>query len=292
MLSSMRVIRYNHSGMADEATSTTRKAAGASKTGTSGTGTGAHSEFEGDYRPAAETYLDPVNARVDPADYSFLLRLTSTLNTTLDLRTLLKRTSELVAEAIPYRIFAILLLDENSRELRMRYQIGHTPEIERMTFALGRGVVGQAALTRQPILLNDVSTAEYYIAASPTVRSELAIPLINKNKVIGVLDIESEEANYFRPEHMHLLTMTASRIAQVIQNARLYSRVTRQTQTLAVLNEIAVEITSILDLDQLFERIGQLLRRLIDYQMFTIMLVDSTGQRLVTRYSRLRVSMR
>jgi sigma-B regulation protein RsbU (phosphoserine phosphatase) len=266
--------------MADEATSSTRKAAGTSKTGA-----GAHSEFEGDYRPAAETYLDPVNARVDPADYSFLLRLFTMLNTTLDLRTLLKRTSELVSEAIPYRIFAILLLDENSRELRMRYQIGHTPEIERMTFALGHGVVGQAAQTRQPILLNDVSKADFYIPASPTVRSELAIPLINKNKVIGVLDIESEEANYFRPEHMHLLTLTASRIAQAIQNARLYSRVTRQAQALAVLNEIAVEITSILDLDQLFERIGQLLRRLIDYQMFTIMLVDTTGQRLVTRYS-------
>ena len=271
--------------MADEATSTTRKAANASKTDASKTNTGAHSEFEGDYRPAAETYLDPVNARVDPADYSFLLRLSSTLNTTLDLRTLLKRTSELVAEAIPYRIFAILLLDESSRELRMRYQIGHTPEIERMTFALGHGVVGQAAQTRQPILLNDVSKAEYYIPASPTVRSELAIPLINKNKVIGVLDIESEEANYFRPEHLHLLTLTASRIAQAIQNARLYSRVTRQAQALAVLNEIAVEITSILDLDQLFERIGQLLRRLIDYQMFTIMLVDATGQRLVSRYA-------
>ncbi|HTJ31584.1 MAG TPA: GAF domain-containing SpoIIE family protein phosphatase [Acidobacteriaceae bacterium] len=264
--------------MADEATSHTQKIAKKSQSEAKG------SEFEGDYRPASETYLDPINARVDPADYSFLLRLTSTLNTTLDLRTLLKRTSELVGEAIPYRIFAILLLDENTRELRMRYQIGHTPEVERMTFPLGRGVVGQAAQTRQPILLNDVSQADYYIAASPGVRSEIAIPLINKNKVIGVLDIESEEANYFRPEHLHLLTLTASRIAQAIQNARLYSRTTRQAQALAVLNEIAVEITSILDLDQLFERIGQLLRRLIDYQMFTIFLVDSTGQRLVPRY--------
>lgn len=264
--------------MADEATST-RIPAGAGKAGAQ-----KHADFEGDYRPAAETYLDPVNARIDAADYSFLLRLSETLNTTLDLRTLLKRTSEMVAEEIPYRIFAILLLDENTRELRMRYQIGHTPEIERMTFALGHGVVGKVAQTRQPILLNDVSQADYYVPASACVRSELAIPLINKNKVIGVLDIESEEANYFRPEHLHLLTLTASRIAQAIQNARLYSRTTRQAQALAVLNEIAVEITSILDLDQLFERIGQLLRRLIDYQMFTIMLVDPTGQRLVTRY--------
>ena len=84
---------------------------------------------------------------------------------------------------------------------------------------------------------------------------------------------------------MHLLTLTASRIGQAIQNARLYSRVTRQAQALEVLNEIAIDLTSILDLDQLFERIGQLLRRLIDYQMFSIMLVNSTGDRLVTRYT-------
>jgi phosphoserine phosphatase RsbU/P len=251
-------------------------------------------ELEGDYRPAsspnASAYLDPINARVDPADLSYLLRLTEALNTTLDLRTLLKRTSELIRVVIPYRIFAILLVDESGKELRMRYQIGHTPEIERMKIPLGHGVVGQVAQTRQAILLNDISepgnpVVENYIAANECVRSELAVPLINKNKVIGVLDIESEEANYFRPEHLHLLTMTASRIAQAIQNARLYSRVTRQAQALEVLNEIAVELTSILDLDQLFERIGQLLRRLIDYQMFTIMLVDSTGERLVTRYS-------
>ena len=82
-------------------------------------------------------------------------------------------------------------------------------------------------------------------------RSELAVPLIAKNKLIGVLDLESEKAGYFRPEHLHLLTLTASRIAQAIENARLYSRVSRQAQTLTVLNEISAELTSILELDPL-----------------------------------------
>jgi sigma-B regulation protein RsbU (phosphoserine phosphatase) len=247
-------------------------------------------ELEGDYRPAAGTYLDPINARVDAADYSFLLRLTEALNRTLDLRTLLKRTAELVKTVIDYRIFAILLIDESGKELRMRFQIGHTPEAERMQIPVGQGIVGRVAQTRQAILLNDINDsehteAEHYIPVNVHVRSELAVPLINKNKVIGVLDIESEERDYFKPEHLHLLTMTASRIGQAIQNARLYSRVTRQAQALEVLNEIAVELTSILDLDQLFERIGQLLRRLIDYQMFTLMLVNSAGDQLVTRYA-------
>ena len=213
------------------------------------------------------------------------MRLADTLNTTLDLQTLLSRTSELVRAIIPYRIFAIFLLNDRTNELRMRYQMGHTPQVERTRVPVGKGVVGQVALTRQPILLNDVSTADYYINANPDVRSELAVPLIAKNRLIGVMDIESEQQDFFREEHLHVLTLTASRIAQSIENARLYTRVSRQAQMLEVLNEIAVELASILDLNPLLERVGQLLRRLIDYQMFTIMLLDEKGETLVTRYA-------
>jgi phosphoserine phosphatase RsbU/P len=249
----------------------------------------AEPEYEGDYRPAQSTnplaHLDPVNVRVEPADLTYLVQLADALNTTLDLQTLLNRTSELVRAIINYRIFAIFLLNDRTHELRMRFQIGHTQEAERMRFPLGKGVVGQVALTRQAMLLNDVSSSPAYIAANPDVRSELAVPLIAKNRLIGVMDLESEQAGYFRPEHLHLLTLTASRIAQAIENARLYARVSRQAQTLTVLNEIAMELTSILDLDPLLERVGQLLRRLIDYQMFTIMLLDPKGETLITRYA-------
>src|ERR1700684_3346647 len=124
------------------------------------------------------------------------------------------------------------------------------------------------------MLINDVSRSKDYIEANPHVCSELAVPLIVKNRLIGVIDIESEQLNCFRPEHLHLLTLTASRIGQAIENARLYSRVARQAQTLRVLNEISRELTSILDLRPLFARIGQLLRRLFDFQFFTIWIIN------------------
>jgi sigma-B regulation protein RsbU (phosphoserine phosphatase) len=245
--------------------------------------------IEGDYRPADPAkpgaHLDPMNIRVEPADLAYLMQLADALNTTLELQTLLRRTSELVRTVIPYRIFAILLLNDRTRELRMRFQIGHTSEVERQPVPLGRGVVGQVAQTRQPVLLNDVSNSDIYYEVNPDVRAELGVPLIAKNRLIGVMDIESEQTGFFRPEHVRLLTLTASRIAQAIENARLYARVSRQAQTLSVLNEIATELTSILDLDPLLERVGQLLRRLIDYQMFTVMLLDPSGETLVTRYA-------
>lgn len=243
------------------------------------------SEYEGDYRPSRSAPLDSANPRVEQADVAYLMKLTDALNTTLDLQTLLTRTSELVRVIINYRIFAIFLLNDRTRELRMRFQIGHTPQVERTRLPVGKGVVGQVALTRQPILLNDVTTADFYINVNPEVRSELAVPLIAKNRLIGVMDLESTEEGYFTPEHQRMLTLTASRIAQAIENARLYARVSRQAQTLEVQNEIAVELASILDEGPLLERVGQLLRRLIDYQMFSIMLLDEKGETLVTRYA-------
>ncbi len=136
----------------------------------------------------------------------------------------------------------------------MRFQIGHTPEVERMRIRMGHGVVGEAAKRREAVLVNDVTQASNYINVNPDVRSEMAVPLIVKNRVIGVIDIQSEQVGYFRPEHLRMLTLTASRIGQAIENARLYSRASRQAQTLAVLNEISRELTSILNLDALLER--------------------------------------
>ena len=233
--------------------------------------------FEGDYRPISEK-VPKAQVRVEPDQTEFLMRLADALNSTLDFQTMMQRTADLVRAVIDYRIFAILLINDRTNDLRMRFQIGHSPEVERLRIKLGQGVVGQVAQTRQAVLINDVSQATNYINANPEVRSELAVPLIVKTRIIGVIDIQSEQPGYFRPEHLHLLQLTASRIAQAIENARLYTRVARQAQTLQVLNEISRELTSILDLDPLFESIGRLLRRIIDYQMFSIWIVNERDQ--------------
>jgi sigma-B regulation protein RsbU (phosphoserine phosphatase) len=246
----------------------------------------AEQSWEGDYRPvSSEGAQRPVQVHVDPLQTEFLVRLADALNTTLDLKTLLERTASLVRAVVDYRIFAILLVNDRTHDLRMRFQIGHKPEVERMRIRMGQGIVGEVAQSREPMVVNDVTSAANYINANPEVRSELAVPLITRNRMIGVIDIQSEQLNYFKQEHLHLLTLTASRIAGAIENARLYTRVARQAQTLQVLNEISREITSILDPDELLQRVGQLVRRIIDYQMFTVWLVNDRDQVLENRLS-------
>jgi sigma-B regulation protein RsbU (phosphoserine phosphatase) len=241
--------------------------------------------FEGDYRPASEGAAARVQVRTEPIQLAFLMRLANALNATLDLQTIMQQTAELVRAVIDFRIFAILLLNDRTNDLRMRYQIGHTPETERRRFRIGEGIIGEAAARKEPVLVNDVRTAPNYVSANDAVRSELAVPLIVKGRVIGVIDIESEEVGYFQEEHLRLLELTASRVAVAIENARLYTRVSRQAQTLSVLTEISRDLSSILDLDELLERIGQLLRRLIDYQMFSILLLNERDSVLETQFA-------
>src|SRR4051794_7203635 len=215
----------------------------------------------------------------------FLVEVADVVNTTLDLDTLLLRTAELVHRVIEYEIFAIMLLNEKTQELRIRFQIGHPPEFaERLRVKVGEGVTGRAAQTREAVLVNDVAADANYIKGVEGVRSELAVPLIVKNKVIGVIDLEAPQPGYFTEEHRRLLMLVASRIASGVENARLYTRVSRQAQTLALLNEISRDLTSILNVDELLQSIAETLTRLIDYQMFSILLLDDS-QKLVHRFS-------
>src|SRR5271166_2494875 len=218
-----------------------------------------------------------VSAAID----SYLLEVADAVNTTLDLNTLLQRVAEMLKRFIDYEIFAILLLNDKAQELRVRFQVGHPPEVaERIRIKVGQGVTGRAVQTRQPVLVNDLTAEGNVINFTPGVRSELAVPLIAKNRVIGVLDVEAGQPGAFTEEHKRLLTLFASRIAVGIENARLYTRVSRQARQLTLLTEISRELTSILNVDELLKRIADLVTRIIDYQMFSILLLDKTGSLL------------
>jgi phosphoserine phosphatase RsbU/P len=234
-----------------------------------------------------ETVVSPltqsdIRLQVEP----LLLEVADVVNSTLDLDTTLRRVAELVRKVIDYQIFAILLLNEKAQELHIRFQVGYPREIaDRLRIKVGEGVTGLAAQRREAVLVNDVSQESQYINAVPNVCSELAVPLIVKNRVIGVINIEAEQRDYFREDHKRLLTLIASRMAVGIENARLHTRTSRQAKTLLLLNEIARELTSILNVDELLKHIAELLSRLIDYQMFSILLVDPSGEKLQHRFS-------
>lgn len=216
----------------------------------------------------------PVRSRCGPDEaIACLLSVTQELNASADLASGLARVAERVREYVEYDTFAVLLLDERGKELRFEFASGFPPGVtEHWRFGMGQGIVGTAAETRQPLLVADAQKDPRYINACEDVRSELAIPLLVKGRTIGVLDLGSAQPGYFTADDQRLLSFLSDYLAGAVESARLYQNMREQGQTLSLLHEVSRELTSILDRKRLLERVAELVRRLIDYDVFTVMM--------------------
>lgn len=212
---------------------------------------------------------------VSPDVLATLTEIGEEVNASLDLDEVLAHTAVLIKRHIDYEFFGVLMLDEDGQHLTHRFAIGYPPGLaENLRIPVGQGITGTAAATGQPVRVSDVSKDPRYINAIDSVRSELATPLMFRGKCVGVLDIQSGHPDYFTREQQSLMTLLAGRLAVAIENARLFQRVRAQTETLLVLNEVSREISSILDVEELLRRAAEMVKRVIDYQILSIMLYD------------------
>jgi sigma-B regulation protein RsbU (phosphoserine phosphatase) len=218
----------------------------------------------------------------------FLLEVTAATGNTLDLDDLLSNVAEIVKKVIPYELLAIMLFSEKQQELHIRYAVGHREEVvKNLSVKLGEGITGAAAAQREPILVGDVRSDRRYLNAVDAVRTELAVPMMARNMLVGVIDVQSTAVNAYSEYDRALLRLIASRVAVAIDNARLYRRVERQNRTLRTLARISQEFASILELDDLLSKLAATMHQLINYDAFSILLVDD--QQKVLRH---RVSVR
>ncbi|OLC50527.1 MAG: hypothetical protein AUH43_04770 [Acidobacteria bacterium 13_1_40CM_65_14] len=143
----------------------------------------------------------------------------------LNLDELLTKIANLTKRVIDYRTFGILLVNDETSELEMKVAVRYGDMIQVPRVKLGVGLVGYAALHKEPVLVPDVSTDPRYIKVVDDARSELVIPLMLKDRCIGVFDLESPELDAFTKSHVEILTLLASQAAVAIENARLYETI-------------------------------------------------------------------
>ena len=216
----------------------------------------------------------------------FLLEVAAVTSETLDLDELLANVSEIVKRVIPCELLAILLYNEKRRDLRIRYALGHRDDVVRTwSIELGQGITGTAALSREPVMAGDVRSDPRYLNSVEAVRSELAVPMIARRRLVGVIDVQSTRLNAYSEQDRALLRLITARVAIAIDNARLYWRVERQNRTLKALASISQEFSSILDLNEMLSKIASTVRGLINYDAFNILLVDEARQSLRHRFS-------
>jgi len=145
----------------------------------------------------------------------------------------LKRIGELLSRLIDYQMFSILLVDPSGQKLQHRFALRFGENIQlKHDIPLGRGIVGSAAQQKQAVLVPDVSKDQRYISLNPETRSELAVPLVYKERILGVLDLEHTRRGFFTEDHKRTITTLAAQVAIAIENAQLYEEIARQERRL------------------------------------------------------------
>jgi sigma-B regulation protein RsbU (phosphoserine phosphatase) len=151
----------------------------------------------------------------------------------LVLNELLRKVGTLTKRLVNYHRFSIMLADEPAKTFNSVLSLRQDESLpDKTTVRFGQGVVGAAAASLAPVIANDVSKDPRYICIYPDTRAEMAVPLIYRGRVIGVVDLESPTVNYFTDEHVRIFSTLGPQIAIAIENARLYERVLRSESRL------------------------------------------------------------
>ncbi len=209
-----------------------------------------------------------------------LFELGREITAVLNLDELLQKIPQLIARITKFQAFAVYLLDPRGEELSIAYAVGYPDDVVwTLRVKVGEGLVGTAVAEGLPILVNDVHTDPRYREAVPGSAAELVVPLRRKGRVIGALNLLSENKGQFTEIDEMLLRQFGAHVAVAIENARLFEHEREYTSTLETLSEIGREFGAILNLGELLTRIANLTRRVIDYRTFGILLVnDRTGE--------------
>ncbi|MGH9346569.1 MAG: GAF domain-containing protein, partial [Vicinamibacterales bacterium] len=210
-----------------------------------------------------------------------LFELGREVTSVLDLDELLAKIPQLIARLTAFNAFSVYLLDERRQELRVAYAVGYPEETARtLRLRVGQGVVGAAVEQGRPMLVDDVREDPRRVGSVPTAVSQLAVPLRRKGRVIGALNLLSEQRGAFTARDEALLRQFGAHVAVAIENARLFESERQYVAMMETLAEIGREMASILDLDALLTRIASLTKRIIDYRTFGILLLNADTQEL------------
>ena len=234
--------------------------------------------------PKDEAPVDPTTHEASKASrqelVTTLFDLGRQVTSVLDFDDLLRQIPKLIGRLISFEAFAVYLLDERRGELRVAYAVGYPHADRPIRLRPGMGLVGAAIETEQPVLVNDLRSDPRYIEFVPGMNSEIVVPLLHKSKPIGALNILSRNRNQFTIEDTAIVRQFGAHVAVALVNARLFDRSKRDADAFETLAEIGREVASVLDLDELFSRIAQLTKRVIDYRTFGILLLNEESGEL------------
>jgi diguanylate cyclase (GGDEF)-like protein len=191
---------------------------------------------------------------------------------TFDLDEVLQRILAIARDFFHLQNVAILLLDREALQLCVRSQIGWDAGKDKICLGQHEGITGASVLKKQPVYAPDVSQDPRYICAAQSTRSELAIPLMVRDEVVGVLDCQSDRLDHFDRETIELLTLFSTQASIALQNARLYSLERQRARQLEAINAIAQQSTAVMELEELLVRVCSVIQKAFQVSHVSLLL--------------------
>ncbi|NOT06495.1 MAG: GAF domain-containing protein [Anaerolineales bacterium] len=198
----------------------------------------------------------------------------------LDVDELAARVTKLIQKTFNYYYVAIFTLESTSNALSFRSSaVAPRKGRKKASIALevetGQGLIGEAALHGQQIVCDDVhADARYrFIDSLPETKSEVVIPLKIEDRVLGILDVQSNQLKAFHPNDILVLHALADNIARAVDGARLYSRLRRRADQLTLVSEVSKSVTSTLNLSTIMREAANLIHDKFGYphvSLFTV----------------------
>lgn len=175
--------------------------------------------------------------------------------TDLELRPMLQRITDVLAGNFDWQLVALVRVDGGrtficealSASVPTSVCVGYTRPI-------GTGVVGEVAITRRPVLLDDVRGHPTYVNTTPGAQSEICIPVMHKGELVAVLNVESTRAGEFH-DRLALLETVADQVAGAIASAHLYNALKERAVLMEMMIEISRTALQATNLSEFLERV-------------------------------------
>ncbi|MCG8462829.1 MAG: SpoIIE family protein phosphatase [Holophagales bacterium] len=217
------------------------------------------------------------------------------------------RLADDLRQVVPWDAFAVLLFDDANRSLYFRWAEGLDREVvDHWTFGSGQGLVGKAAAAGQserwkaltlsdgieatestPARESDSRAPVASLDLLPGLSRQVAVPLPGRGRSAGVLTLGRRAgAPPFDPAQVRLLELLSRHLGPALEASCAHSTTQRLARNLSLLQETSRELTSILDRERLLETIARIVGRLVEYQLFVVLLWDENEQVLRSVFER------
>lgn len=229
--------------------------------------------------PSIETSVALAEASRHLEKFALLNEIASAASVGEDTTEVARRIVQRLRRVFNTDLISILLLTPDGRFLREFGQ--QADQNNPLVVPVESSLSGQVVETGLPVRIGEPLEAPRYLAVTPGVQSELAVPLKYRGTIIGVLNLESQEANAFSLRDEQLLVVMASQLAGLIENVRLYEETRKRVRNLELIHQVVEEVVGLGDIREIARRATELMADYFSYELAAIMLLDENDEELV-----------